>query len=232
MLSNLFTSSRRWALAFLVHSSLALAAIGEPIALNPLVVVGGESAEPELHSAFTTEVARLSVELVDSEQVRAFLASQRNSSCVGDDGCLAALAKKTGASRSVLVSVSPYSAKIVLSGRVVSASGALLRQLSSKEYPKSKGRSLADSVQQVLGAFLAELDMDATELTPLARSADPEHSSPTPEPPSPRPAAASLRWVSYLAVGVGAAALAGAGATVAIAQGERDLLPGSTPTTT
>ncbi len=203
--------------ALLLLGTHAWSAPREVVALHPLVVVGGEPADDWLHSLFTAEVARIDVELVGSEQVRQFLKSQRNQSCIGDDGCLANLAKATGATRTVLVTISPYSPKLVLTGRVVSASGAVIRSLPSREYPRGKSKN--EATQAALRAFLKELDVTALELAPLAATTQPE----PPKKPEPvaepvtvtrvePPPVNTLRTASYVAWGVGAAALAGAGA--------------------
>ncbi|MHB8873806.1 MAG: hypothetical protein ACYC8T_09000 [Myxococcaceae bacterium] len=225
--SDCFALAASWLLFASAAPALAAA---DSVALHPLIIVGGESAEAELHSAFTTEAAKLSIELVDSELVRSFLKAQRNASCVGDDGCLAELAKKCAASRALLITVSPYSTKIVVSGRLVSARGGVLRSLSSREYAKAKGKSLTDSVQLAFREFLAELEVTAVELNPLGSSGGavvvPPAGDETPTPPAtpPAPGTPLLRMVSYGALGLGGAALLGSGAVALTAQGDRSEL--------
>ncbi len=203
-----------------LHGLVAGAATRELVAAHPLVIVGGEQADEALHTAFAAEVARLNVDLVDSEQVRAFLKTQRNESCVGDDRCLAELARATRASRALLVTILPHAPRVIVSGKIVLPAGRVLKVLSGREYPR--GKDHLESAKQAMRKFLAELDPAQVELAPLESPKEPEPQLAVvaPPPSTVAPGAPSLRTASYVALGVGGAALLASAAVAVSAQSE------------
>jgi hypothetical protein len=202
------------------------------IALHPLTVVGGEGTENDtLQAIFASKVIALGAEPVASDEVARYVTA--HGPCTTDT-CLGQLAAATHAQRALAVSISPYSPRIVMSGRLVSASGVLVRELAGRSYAKHGSRSVADA----FAAFLHELDLDTVEPVALTPSPAPVVEAPprTVAPPAPvalatpPPAVAptsphpTLRLASYLAAGAGAAALLTSGAIALSAHGDRDRL--------
>ncbi len=198
------------------------------LALHPLVVVGGEKTNEELQAILAAEVARLDVELVDSEAVHRFLQGQPNQSCIGIDPCLGELARATNASRSLVLILSPYSPKLVLTGRVVSASGEVLRAITGREHPKTSGESSSEALRVVLRQFLKDLEIDALELTPLVAAAPPALAPPAAVAKEVAPARqpSLLRPLSIGLLGVGAALGASSGIIFLGANADRTRLEG------
>lgn len=152
-------------------SPSALAAPREIVALHPLVVLGDDSGREGFQSLFAAEAARLDIELIDSGAVRALLESRPGRSCVGLelDSCLAELARASRASRTVFVSLSVEDFSLVLTGRLVGASGAVLSSVAKREFGKATAnRSLTEAARFALHSVLNELEPSAPELAPLA----------------------------------------------------------------
>jgi hypothetical protein len=178
------TWSRSLMLGFGLASFAASAAEG-PIALHPMIVVDATDADAEgFRHTLAEEVARHQLDVVAGERVTAFLAS-RSGSCAAEESCLAELAKVTGAARTLLITLAPYSPRIVVSGKVVNSAGAV--RTNTREFPKAGG--LAQAVRHALRKFLEELDVDLTAplVTPLtaepASVQSPPQQAHPPEPP-------------------------------------------------
>lgn len=225
--NRLAPSHRIWAvLLALLLPTLASARSRETVALHPLVVVGGEPIEEDLQGVFAAEVAKLDLDLVGSEEIRKHLQESAQSSCIGNDACLAGLAQKTHASRALLVTISPYSPSLILTGKVVTANGAVLRSLGGTQFSKTAGTTLLDSAQLAFREFLEALEVDALEIPPLA-APTPAATTPPQAPARPEVELArgsedqTLKMAAYSCWGIGAATAAGAGVIAWTLQSDR-----------
>ena len=167
-------------LVFALASFSASAAEG-PLALHPVIVVDATEADAKnFRHVFAEEVAKHKLEVIAEDRVATFLASH-GGSCTTDEACLAELARSTGATRTLLVTLAPYSPKIVVSGKIVAATGAV--RTTTREFAKSG--ALAQAVRHAVRKFLDELDVDLT--APLVTSLTPEPVAAQPPPPQTQP---------------------------------------------
>lgn len=204
-------TERSWGFAFAAAVLFAASAAGAPapLAVHPLVVVGAEEADrAAFEEAFDAVLAKLDVPLADGDRVRSCLQKTEARSCLESDACLGELARSTGASRALLVTVSPYSPKLVLTARLVSARGVLLRLFPSKEYSKNTRETVVDSFQLAAQEFTSELDLSEVAVGPVSAAPDAALEKGTPIPVG--------RKVGYGAVGL-AILLGGTAGGIAIA---------------
>jgi hypothetical protein len=168
-----------------------------PMALHPMIVVDATDADAEtFRRTFADEAGKRKLDLIAEERVATFLAS-RGGSCGADEACLAELAKATGAVRTLLVTLAPYSPRIIVSGKIVTAAGTV--RTTTREFPKSGGP--AQAVRHALRKFLDELDVDLTAplVTPLTAEVAPAQPPPlSTQPPEPPPQIAPPAPVSPL----------------------------------
>lgn len=215
------------------------------IALHPVVIVGGEGTESSgFAKLLDRALARRGIHPAHPEQVTAFLAHVETGAC-HDDACLQKLAKAANADATLFVSISPYTPRLLVSARLISAkNGGEIAAVAGREYVKG-GKPLSRAVREGLEDVIQTFPFDAPEpeVRPAATatsSAHPVVVETNPQPPHPAaitppatssaPAAAvaappaapnfithpTLRLASYVAAGAGALALIG-GTTVALA---------------
>jgi hypothetical protein len=157
-----------------------------PMALHPLIVVDATEADAAtFRRTFVDEAGKHKLDLIADDKVATFLAS-RGGSCVADEACLAELATTTGAARTLLVTLAPYSPRIIISGKIVTASGTV--RTTTREFPKTGGLPVA--VRHALRKFLDELDVDLTASLVMPLAAEPVAVNAPPQqplPPAPPP---------------------------------------------
>lgn len=189
----------------------------EAIALHPLVVIGADAAQTaSVDAEYSLAAVRLKVPLASSEEVSRFLAS-RSEGCGADDGCLAALARASGARAALMLVVSPAPKKLTVSGRLVRRDGATLSSVKRMELERPEGPSWGAALAPVIEKLL---DDETTEPLPLVEKGTATAPS---GPPQPAPAAAvagsglPLKTAGLVAAGLGVASLAGGGLVVLMA---------------
>jgi hypothetical protein len=127
------------------------------IAVHPLGLPDEDSAAGEaLRAEFQRLLRESGVEQVEAERVEKYLRGVEGNSCslqVDSNRCLAALAKATGASRTLTMSVSLY--PVIISGMVVGVNGQSvvlpIRQTRVEE------RDRIEVARREMGAFLQDL---------------------------------------------------------------------------
>ncbi|HYO55559.1 hypothetical protein [Archangium sp.] len=160
------------------------------VALHPCVIVGEKNKEKlqDYQATCTTEIARGDVQLVPSDQVRAFLDKEAKKSCAPAKKpaeCLGRLATTTQASRAVLITVNPGQLTRV-SGLVVNPRGEVVDQKSIQI--RSRGQPQGELVRTAITRLREQLNLIPLKITPLVEQQPPPPPPPlvkTPPPPAP-----------------------------------------------
>jgi hypothetical protein len=165
------------------------------VALHPCAIVGVKDKQQldELQALCATEMARGDVQLVPSEQVRAFLDGEPKGSCARAKTpatCLGKLATVTQASRAVLITITPGQL-IRVSGLVVDATGEVADQKSIQI--RNRGQPEGELVRTAITRLRAQLNVLPLKPAPLVEQPPPAPLVATPTPtltPEPPPAPA------------------------------------------
>ncbi|WNG40536.1 hypothetical protein F0U61_47750 [Archangium violaceum] len=147
----------------------------ELVALHPCAIVGEKNKDkiPDYQAACATEIARGDVQLVPSEQVRAFLDKEPRKSCAQTkkpSECLGRLATATQASRAVLITVNPGQLTRV-SGLVVNPGGEVVDQKSIQI--RSRGQPQEELLRTALTRLREQLNLVPLKITPLVEPTPP-----------------------------------------------------------
>ncbi|QRN98631.1 hypothetical protein JRI60_06185 [Archangium violaceum] len=158
------------------------------VALHPCAIVGekDKNTVQDLQATCATEIARSDVQLVSSDQVRAFLDKDKDAkssknpsnSCTHarkPTECLGRLAAATQASRAVLITVIPGQLTRV-SGLVVDPKGEVLDQKSIQI--RSRGQPQVELVRTAISRLREQLSIVPVKIAPLVE-----------QPPAPAPLA-------------------------------------------
>lgn len=210
----------------LAHAAAAQAPQQERIALHPCVITGGKKADTsEIEAVCTIAAIRPTMDLVPSAEVLKFFEDEAcatakdRAACVAKlhapkgprakdtkgscakaknrDACLGRLAAATKATRTLYITLNPYTPKVTrITGIVVDTSGKRVEE-RSMELPRLASQTPSDAVRYAVGQLLDKLDVAKAplpELLPpsLTPTAEPEplFAQPTPAtPPTPPPAA-------------------------------------------
>ena len=208
------------------------------IALHPCAIVDVKDKQQvnDLQLTCATEIARGDVQLVSSDQVRAFLDKEAKGSCARakkPSECLGRLATATQASRAVLITVNPGTLTRV-SGLVVNPRGEVVDQKSIQLRNRGQ-QTQGELVRTAITRLREQLNLIPLKIAPLVEQPPPPPlvAAPAPEPapdparteppPPAKPAAppeaiavrpqapgAARTWktpVAYASAGVGVAAL-------------------------
>lgn len=154
---------------FLIRTALLLVALGAAhalaaptVALHPLLVIGGEGDETNPYaSLLDAALTKHGVHPVHPDKVHRFLAQPSTSRCQ-DDACLGNLARAASADRALLVSISPYTPRLIVSARLVTASGMEVASVAGRDYLKG-GHPLAQVIREALDDFLGRFPFDAPD---------------------------------------------------------------------
>ncbi|HLL03882.1 MAG TPA: hypothetical protein VK539_25075 [Myxococcaceae bacterium] len=216
----------------LSHSAAAQAPASERIALHPCVITGGKKADTsDIEAICTTAAIRPTMDLVPSVDVLKFFQDEAcattkdRAACVeklnaaakgarpremktcakakNRDACLGRLAAATQASRTLYITLNPYTPKMTrITGIVVDATGKRVED-RSLELPRLASQSPSDAVRYAVGQLLDKLEVARAplaevlppSLTPTAEPeplfVQPPSAEPTPPPaatPTPAPA--------------------------------------------
>jgi hypothetical protein len=188
----------------------------EPVlAVHPLILVEPQEGQlerfqPILRKALIHTGVRLTEESVVS------LALQRmdEADCLGRDACLARLAFESKADHALLVTAAPNAPNLVLSGRVVSREGRIIREIDARSLPRDRSVPVEQELERALNGLIE--DLDPPSLPPVAQSAAiaaamTNTASPTVMPPP--PSTNVLRYVSYGVAGLAVASGVAGGLT-------------------
>lgn len=182
----------------------AQAAQRDRIALHPCVITGGKQKDiSDLEALCATAAVRESMNLVPSNEVRAFLEKERGSCAKAKNrnACLGRLAAATKASRTLYITLNPFTPKSTrITGLVVDDTGKKVEE-KPLELPRLANKPPSDVIRFAVTALLDELNVakapaQDTLTVPLTPGATPEPEpvavpSPTPEPTQPTAAAPS-----------------------------------------
>ena len=209
----------------LSHSAAAQAPKQERIALHPCVITGGKKADTsDIEAVCTTAAIRPTMDLVPSADVFKFFqdeacaSAKDRAACIAKlnapakgarardnktcakaknrDACLGRLAAATQASRTLYITLNPYTPKVTrITGIVVDTTGKRVED-RSMELPRLPSQSPSDVVRFAVGQLLDKLEVAKAPLADvlppsLTPTAEPEPlfvQPPAPEP-TPPPAA-------------------------------------------
>lgn len=165
------------------------------VALHPCAIVDVKDKQQvdDLQVICATEIARGDVQLVPSDQVRAFLDKEAKGSCARAKKpaeCLGKLATATQASRAVLITLSPGQLTRV-SGLVVSSKGEVVDQKNVQLRNRSQ-QPQEELVRTAVTRLREQLNLTPLKIAPLVEQppSPPLVAAPAPEPtPVPAPAA-------------------------------------------
>jgi hypothetical protein len=208
------------------------------VAVHPLEVVdASEEERKQLRGAFVAAVQELGVLEADERAVKSFLGKRPTGSCQGEEQCLGSLAKNARADKALFATVSIYSPRTVITGRVVDSTGEVLREVSKsfdRDPKKPKVAQAKTAVQQFLGELelgrpqdppveplVAHPDSATTPMMTQGRSGEPLAAASPAEIEKRGPAEAGssgLRTASYVVGGAAVAAGLGAGAVALVAR--------------
>lgn len=170
----------------LLLSAPVAALAATPLAVHPLVVAdGGDAEAAELAPIFEAEVAALHPSRADGERVGRFVAE--NGSCAAKpspEECLGRLARAVFAEHAVLVTITLFSPRLILTARMVRPDGSTASH-SRSEFEKRAGER-DESVREAFRRFFA------TDLRIPERAASPPGEDP------------GRGWKRSAAVGLGA----------------------------
>ncbi|WPB78437.1 hypothetical protein KYC5002_04605 [Archangium violaceum] len=180
------------------------------VALHPCAIVGEKDKNKvqDLQATCATEIARGDIQLVPSDQVRAFLDKEPKKSCAPTKKpaeCLGRLATATQASRAVLITLNPGQLTRV-SGLVVNPQGEVVDQKSIQI--RSRGQPQTELVRTAITRLREQLNLVPLKVTPLVEQPPPPPlvaATPTPaqEPtPSTKPSESPAVSAPPPAVGV------------------------------
>jgi hypothetical protein len=160
----------------------------EIIALHPCHLAGVKDPQviEETQAMCAAEMARDDVQLVRSDDVRAFLDKEPKKSCaVGKKPaeCLGRLATATKANRAVLITVTPGQLTRV-SGLVVDPKGELLDQKNIQI--RSRGEPPAQTIRTAVSRLIEQLNLVPVKLAPLVEQ-QPTPPAPVEPPPTQSP---------------------------------------------
>ena len=151
-------------LAALVAWGAGAAAPRQLVAVHPLVVVEGTDKDvKEFQVLFDTAVGNLPILKADASAIRDFLGAKLLAGC-DDDLCLREMAQAVRADKTLLVTVSPYSPKVIVTAKVVAADGRVLATPEGasfdldKQVPKAKRRN--EAVSRAFIEFLPTLGLE------------------------------------------------------------------------
>jgi hypothetical protein len=165
------------------------------IALHPCVITGGKTAQTsDLEALCATAAFRETMNLVPSNEVRAFLEKERGSCAKAKNrnACLGRLAAATKATRTLYITLNPFTPRSTrITGLVVDETGKKIEE-RPLEIPRLKNQSPSDAVRFSVSQLLDQLDIAKSSVQdtltmPLTPGAQPGP-EPQPEPlalPSP-----------------------------------------------
>ncbi len=192
---------------FVAHSASAQAPQRERVALHPCVITGGKKADTsEIEAICTTSAIRDTMDLVPSAEVLKFLqdeacatakdraaclarlaapkkpnAREARASCAkakNRDACLGRLAAATQATRTLYITLNPYTPKSTrITGIVVDTTGKRVED-RSLELPRLASQTPNDVVRFAVGQLLDKLEIARAPLPEVI----PPSLTPTPEP--------------------------------------------------
>lgn len=217
----------------LSHTAQAQAPAPERIALHPCVITGGKKADTsDIEAICTTAAIRPTMELVPSVDVLKFFQDEacatakdraacvdklnapakgsrprENKTCAkakNRDACLGRLAAATQASRTLYITLNPYTPKVTrITGIVVDTTGKRVED-RSLELPRLASQSPNDVARYAVGQLLDKLEVARAplaevlppSLTPTAEPeplfVQPPSAEPTPPAATPTPAPAPV----------------------------------------
>ena len=191
----------------LAHSASAQAPAQERVALHPCVITGGKKADTsEVEAVCTISAIRPTMDLVPSADVLKFFedeacatakdraacvaklnapkgprAKETKGSCArakNRDACLGRLAAATKATRTLYITLNPYTPKVTrITGLVVDTAGKRVEE-RSMELPRLASQSPSDAVRYAVGQLLDKLEVARAPLPELL----PPSLNPTAEP--------------------------------------------------
>jgi hypothetical protein len=173
--------------ALLAPAARAQAPQREMVALHPCVITGGKKKAEvaELEAICATSALRETMNLVPSSEVRAFLDAEARGSCAkaqNRNNCLGRLAAATQASRTLYITLNPFTPKSTrITGLVVDATGKKIEE-RPLELPRLASQSPRDVVRFAVAQLLEQLDVAKAppeDILPRALTPEPE---PEPEP--------------------------------------------------
>jgi hypothetical protein len=191
----------------LARSAAAQAPQQERIALHPCVITGGKKADTsEIEAVCTIAAIRPTMDLVPSGEVLKFFedeacaSAKDRAACVAKlnapkgprakdtkgscakaknrDACLGRLATATKATRTLYITLNPYTPKVTrITGLVVDTSGKRVEE-RSMELPRLASQSPGDAARYAVGQLLDKLEVAKAPLPELL----PPSLNPTDEP--------------------------------------------------
>ncbi|WP_224247068.1 hypothetical protein [Hyalangium gracile] len=182
--------------AILSPTARAQAPQRERIALHPCVITGGKKADTsELEAICATAAVRETMNLVPSPDVRAFLEKERGSCAKvkNRNACLGRLAAATKATRTLYITVNPFTPKSTrITGLVVDDTGKKVEE-RPLELPRIPNQPPRDVVRFAVLALLDQLDVAKApplEVLPTPMPGTPVEPEPPPVVAQPAPAPA------------------------------------------
>jgi hypothetical protein len=168
----------------------AASAQTDSVALHPCAIVGEKDKNKvqDHQATCATEIARGDIQLVPSDQVRAFLEKEPKKSCAPAKKpaeCLGRLATATQASRAVLITLDPGQLTRV-SGLVVNPRGEVVDQKSIQI--RSRGQPQAELIRTAITRLREQLNLVPLKVTPLVEQPPPPPLVATTPPPAQEPA--------------------------------------------
>ncbi|MBN1207717.1 MAG: hypothetical protein JXB05_22825 [Myxococcaceae bacterium] len=185
--------------ALLAPAARAQAPQKERIALHPCVITGGKKKDiSELEALCATAAVRETMELVPSTDVRAFLDKSERGSCAkakNRNACLGRLAAATKASRSLYITLNPFTPRTTrITGLVVDETGKKIEE-RPLELPRIPNQAPRDVVRFSVSQLLEQLEVAKAPppdiLVPLTPGAAPEPEPLVEAPAAPMPAPAA-----------------------------------------
>ncbi|WP_224361601.1 hypothetical protein [Hyalangium versicolor] len=222
------------AAASLATSAHAQASQRERTALHPCVITGGKKADvSELEAICATSAVRETMNLVPSNEVRTFLEKEHGSCAKAKNrnACLGRLAAATQATRTLYITVNPFTPKSTrITGLVVDATGKKVEE-RPLELPRIANQPPRDVVRFAVSQLLDQMEVSkapAPEILPMpmmpGSPVEPETppvvAQPAPTQTSPAPAPSPIIIVKHepspglewkTPVGITAMAVGGAG---------------------
>jgi hypothetical protein len=145
-------------LALIAIAGTALAAEPPRVAAQPLVLVGApDASRAPLRTAFLSAVARQQVVMVSTFAVDGFLETHGGERCALDEACLLDLCTQLQADLSIAVTVRLDASAWNVSGRTLSCSGQVGREVPDGQVVVADGPDAAEKVGEQLEVLVHHL---------------------------------------------------------------------------